>query len=369
MKTNINICHLTSVHKRNDVRIFEKECKSLAKNNFDVSLIVADGQGNNTVENIKIYDIGKELSRLKRFTKTTKKIYKKAIELNCDLYHFHDPELIFVGIKLLKKEKKVIYDIHEDVPRQILSKPYLNSFSQKFISRFFEKFENRKAEKFSALCCATPHIRDRFSIINKNSVDINNFPKLDEFQNIEVEWENRVSEVCYIGSISVVRGIKEIVKSFENQNIKLHIAGDFVSKELENEVKSMKGWQNVIFHGFVGRKKISDILSKVKIGLVTLHPTNAYKMAYPVKMFEYMAAGVPVLASNFDLYNQIVSDAKCGEVVNPLDPEEIAKSIKKMLENDNLLKEMSTNGKIAVNNQFNWQNEETKLIKLYENLL
>ncbi len=365
---NKKICHLTSVHKRNDVRIFEKECKSLSYAGFKVSLIVADGLGDEICDNINIHDVGKQKNRFQRFLITPKEIYKKAKLINADIYHFHDPELILVGLKLIKSNKKVIYDIHEDVPRQILSKPYLNKISKKIISIIFEKFENKKTKKFSGLICATPYIRDRFLKINKNSFDINNFPKTEEFVNITQSWKNRLNEICYIGSISEVRGIREIVKSLEFLDLKLHLAGEFVNRELENEIKKEKGWEKVFFYGFVNREKISEILSKVKIGLVTLHPTNSYKNAYPVKMFEYMAAGVPVLASDFKLYSQILNDAQCGRVANPLDPFEISEVIKKMLADDKELQVMSVNGTKAVFEKYNWKIEELKLLNIYNNL-
>ena len=74
---------------------------------------------------------------------------KQAISINADIYHFHDPELISVGYKLIKKGKKVVYDVHEDVPRQILNKYYLSPFIRKIIANLFESYENRKSKKFT----------------------------------------------------------------------------------------------------------------------------------------------------------------------------------------------------------------------------
>ena len=109
----VTITHLTSAHPRYDTRIFFKECISLAKN-YKVNLIVADGLGDEEKNTVYIYDVGKVEGRLNRIFKTTKKVLQRAIELDSDVYHLHDPELIPIGLKLKKMGKKVIFDAHED---------------------------------------------------------------------------------------------------------------------------------------------------------------------------------------------------------------------------------------------------------------
>jgi len=361
------ICHLTSVHPRYDTRIFVKECQSLQKAGFDVTLIVADGKGNEIKNNIKIYDIGKEQSRYKRMLNTPKKTFQKAIKIDADIYHFHDPELIKTGIKLLKLGKKVIYDVHEDVPRQILSKPYLNSFIKPTISKNFERFENRNAKKFSHIITATDFITSRFLKINKNSSSIKNYPKIDELK-LNIPWKDKKNSACYIGSISKVRGISEIVEAMKYSDYKLNIAGLFNDENLENEVKNLPSWNKIIEHGFANRQQIKQILKESKVGLVTLYPTINYKEALPVKMFEYMLAGIPVILSDIDLWKQIVNDANCGICVNPYKPKKIAEAINKIIENDVLAEKMGKNGQKAVLEKYNWKNEETKLIYIYNNI-
>jgi len=318
--------------------------------------------------NIAIFDIGKPLNRRERILKSLFKVYNQAINLNADLYHLHDPELIPVGLKLKKDGKIVVYDVHEDVPRQILSKSYIKTIFRPLISKSFEIFENWAVKKFDAIIAATPHIRDRFIKLNPNTVDINNFPKKDELYE-PVDWLNRKNEICYIGGISKIRGIVELIKALEYVNTTLHLAGNFESKELKKEVMNLKGWKKVKYYGFVDRNKIKEILKTVKIGIVTLHPTQNYIYSLPVKMFEYMSAGIPVVASNFSLWRDLIEKNNAGICVNPLNPKEIAEAINILLNNNNLAKNMGLNGRKLIEEKYNWAKEEEKLISLYKKLL
>ena len=365
------ICHLTSVHPRYDTRIFLKECCSLTNVGYSVSLIVADGNGDEVKNGVSFFDVGSSRGRLHRIFKITRRVFEKANELNADVYHLHDPELIPVGLKLSKIGKKVIFDSHEDVPKQLLGKPYLNQPLKWALSNIFKVYEFWTCKHFDAIVSATPYIRDKFLAINPNTVDINNFPMLGELTSVSNDWGQKRNEVCYVGSISVVRGIREIILAMEKikSGACLKLGGTFSEKTIELEVKTYSGWQNVDELGWLDREGVRRTLNYSMAGLVTLHPIINYIDSLPVKMFEYMSAGIPVIASDFTLWREIIEGNDCGLCVDPMKPSEIAKAIDFLMNNPVRAKQMGENGQRAVHERYNWSLEEKKLLDLYASLV
>ena len=151
-------------------------------------------------------------------------------------------------------------------------------------------------------------------------------------------------------------------------NGKLLLAGLFSNPAERGKIEKLPGWQKVVELGFCDREKVADIFSVAKVGLVVLHPSTNYIDALPVKLFEYMASGLPVVASDFPLWRDIIVSSRCGLCVNPLKPEEIADAINQILDNPDEAFKMGKAGKKAVKEIYNWKNEEHKLLEFYRHI-
>lgn len=360
------VCHLTSAHSIYDDRIFIKECVNLASNGFNVTLI-ACSEKNFDIINQKVRCISLSIpvkNRFQRMIKRPKAIYKKALEIDADIYHFHDPELLPIGKKLKRKGKKVIYDSHEDLPRQIFQKNWIPNFLKRSTSVIMEFIENNYVKQMDAVVTVTEHIADRFRQVAKRVIVCANYASISEFNKIP-DFNKRNNSVCYIGGITKLRGIEEVVAACEKAGVTLNLAGGFENEQLKTKIIANK---NVNYLGYLSREEIQNILAHSFAGIVTLFPTPNHNNSYPIKMFEYMASGIPVIASNFEKWIPIIEGNSAGICVDPYNIEEIANAIKYLKENPQNAVEMGKNGRRAFEEKYNWQMEEIKLIDLYNTI-
>ncbi len=370
------ICIISTVHPASDVRIFHKQAKTLVEAGYEVVLIGRKPLTPIDEPNIKFRQLPDPKNRFDRMVRLSLIAFKWAWSEQADVYHFHDPELIFVGLLLRMFGKKVIYDVHEDVPLQILSKSWIPSFLRPVLSWLVRTIEGLVGRWFSAVITVTQPISERFIENGCRTVLVQNFPLLEEFPNLRPDVDDTSEEnepfVVYVGGISVARGIREMVEAIEHVNnclgIKLVLAGKFEDARLESEIQSMPGWKKVRFVGWVDRTRLPILLSKGIAGLVIFYPEPNHVSAQPNKLFEYMSAGIPVVASNFPLWKDIVECHNCGILVDPLKPEEIARAITYLAENSAEARKMGENGRRAIEQYYNWEREAQKLLDLYDDL-
>lgn len=364
----MKIAHLTSVHGPRDSRIFDKECRSLARAGHEVTL-VAPGTQDDSVEGVRIKAVAKSRSRLARMTLGVLRVYKKALREDANVYHLHDPELIPAGILLRLRGNQVIYDVHEDLPRTVANKSYLPRLLHRPIRWACEHLENVTLRHFTALVAATPEIGARVCGINPRSVVVNNFPIAQATDIAPRRWAERDCCVAYIGSITEPRGIRELVAAMAllpaSVPTRLALAGSFSPPHLQQKVAGLPGWERVDYLGTLDREGVVDLLGRVRVGLVVLHPRPNYVCSRPIKLFEYMMAGLPVIASDFPVWRDIVKRSKCGLLVDPMNPHAIKEAISDLLAHPELAEQMGHSGRAAVLRDYNWKSEEESLLALY----
>ena len=366
------VCHLTSAHPVDDIRIYHKECLSLARAGYRV-VLVASGAGSSKItgagaEGIEIIRVVRFHPRLIRMLLAPFFLYLKALGCQAALYHLHDPELIPAGFLLRLTGKKVLYDAHEDTSRQILSKYYLNKPLRRLASRIIRGLENMAARRFTGVVTPTEGVSDGFPpAVHYKITRVSNYPAISEFSGIADN--HRSDAICYVGAISQSRGIHPLVESLSHHSASLELAGPFYPSELADQVLLGKHASRIIYHGVVGRPAIHNILGRVAVGVVVLMPGANHQISLPVKMFEYMAAGLPVIASDFPLWREIVEGNRCGFCIEPGNPRLLGETVGYLLKNDGLRREMGENGRQAVQKRYNWAGEKKRLLQLYEKVL
>lgn len=372
---SMKVVHMTTVHPALDARIFQRECRSLARAGFHVT-IVCPHSGDLVADQVHIKSVPRDSSRLGRMTRTVWRVYREARKLRADIYHFHDPELIPAGLLLRVSGKDVIYDIHEDVPKDVFSKHYLPIWSKPLIAWLLERLEALVASRFSALVTVTPSIAARFRPLNSRTIIVHNYPYQKEIVGPEPNspWEARRQSVAYVGLISANRGIREMVfaMNFLSKALPatLELAGNQKPVNVKREeLSSHPGWERVRHYGLLDQASTFRLLHGVRAGLVLFHPEPNHVEAMPQKIFEYMGAGLPVIASDFPLWRRILGDIGCGVFVNPLDPHGIAEAIEYILTHPREAEEMGRRGQAAVLEFYNWETQANKLVSLYSGLI
>jgi glycosyltransferase involved in cell wall biosynthesis len=312
-------------------------------------------------------------NRFERMFLTTWHVLMKALNEKADVYHFHDPELIPIALLLKTVGKKAIYDVHEDYGKAILSKYYLPRHTRKSIAWLSNLMEKSAAKCFDAIITATDDILKNFSR-HKRAVAVHNFAILSRFANKDSRAQtDKGFNVIYVGGLTQERGISEIVQAMEyldsSTNPKLVLYGKFSPESYEEKVRKSKGFDRVEYQGWVKPEDVYIKMPQATVGIACFHPEESHINAMPNKLFEYMAAGLPVIASNFPLWKEIVEGNNCGLTVNPLNPREIARALEYLIEHPDETRKMSENGRRAVVEQYNWETESKKLLALYDDLM
>lgn len=371
----IDICHITTIHLAKDTRIFYKECKSLAKNGYNVKLVVVNSD--NFVED-GVEVIGVKCSytnRLQRILKAPFIAYKRAAKIKASIYHFHDPEFIPYAILLKLKGKKVIFDIHENISKQIKLKqwlPFRNLFSKLYSVVDF------LTAKIFYLILAEKSYTEIYDKYTKNFTVILNMPErnlLNKFVNTNrLDLQNNL---FYIGRVSKERGIFQLLKTLNllqqrNVNFFFHCVGPIdalTNDAIKNDINYKKIASKIKFYGALDINEGIKLSSNCKIGLSVLEPVENYLDSYSTKIFEYMNIGLPVIASKFPLWQEVIEENECGLCVDPENPDEIAAAIEQILSNPELAAKMGENGIKAIKEKYNWAQEEKKLLGVYKSII
>ncbi len=361
----MKIMVVTTVHAEDDTRIYYKEAMSLAQNN-DVSL-VSQRKTNLIFNEVNYIPLKRVESRFRRLFLQTQVL--AIIQKNTpDILHFHDPELIFLALFCKQLGYKVVWDVHEDLPKQIVRKHWIKPFIRPFVAGVAQLIESFAVSRLDLVVAATPTIAAKF---RNNAVVVKNYPLLSEFK-VLIDRRSNSTSFVYIGGITKERGFEEAIKATELVNakyryeVRFDIAGKFASENYKKNLPLEN--KNIVYHGWLNRDEIAQLIAQAAAGLVALHPSPNHVESLPIKMFEYMASSKAIIASNFPLWREIVERYRCGILVDPMDAQSVADAMEYILEHPEEAEEMGQRGRKAIEDDLNWENEFSVLQTAYQNL-
>jgi len=364
------ICHLTTVHARNDVRIYLKECMGLARLGFGpIKLIVADGLGSKDDGRVAVVDIGKaRFGRLGRVFLGSWGVWRAVRRIRPDAVHLHDPELLMVGILLRQSGLVVIYDMHECLPKQVLTKEWLHRSVRRSVSLLVGSIERAMLRNMPVVFAESSYMLDYPWIHNFEVV--RNLPDLKSLS--EVNTSEIVGfTIGYMGGVTVQRGVLVALKAMHElrgRGLKVEfecvgpVSEEVFRSDLFQRAKA-EGWAR--FPGRLPPRRGWELMAGCVCGLAILAPSPNYVDSLPTKIFEYMALSRPVIASDFPLYRSVVLGAECGLVVDPLSVDAVAKAISWIAEHKEEASLMGRRGAAVVVEKYSWEVEAKRLGDFY----
>lgn len=391
------VAHLTSHHNILDNRIFYRECRSLVAAGYDVALI-AQHDHDEVRDGVRICAVPRHQTRLARVTLTAFRVFRRALRERPAVFHFHDPELIPWGLFLRILGKQVIYDVHEDFTQAADVRPWIPRFLRPVVARLSD-VTAWMARKTMDIVIAERYYERRFP----RSVKVLNYPHLERsatLQAIQRQAHTRPSRIrlLYIGNVTWSRGAyiyAELAKRLPG--IELLISGSCdpsVAARIELEsgdatiglvakdgditwkkrgTRSSEETSTIVLDG-VGfyvphERMLSAFHQEWTAGIAVFPYTDHYYEKELTKFFEYMAAGLPMILSNFPNWRALVEGPQAGIAVDPANWDAIIGAIVRLHENPQEAVQMGMAGRSAVQKSYNWQSQADNLVALYSHVL
>ncbi|MEI6747548.1 MAG: glycosyltransferase [Bacteroidales bacterium] len=369
------VCHISTVHNAFDDRIFYKECRSLARNGYEVTLIVEHDR-DELIDGVLILALPIATSRAQRFLFNSFRAFVKGMRSGAGLIHFHDPELILIGLLFRLFGRKVIFDVHELVYFHFEQKEWLNPVFRKISRMIYRFFEALAVMFFNRVILVVDDnsFRDYFMknypAHQRKFTYIRNFCMLSMIdQTVPAILDTNKQVLIYAGGLTRIRGIREIIQAINQMDTPplFLLFGKWSEDDYLAACMSEPGWINVMDMGYKRLEEIYPYMKAADLGLALLYPMKNYLTSLPVKAFEYMACSLPILMSDFPFWEKTFSGG--AWFTDSQNVDSIRKTLEEILSDQELMKSKGRIGREMVENRFSWEVEEQKLLTCYNEVL
>lgn len=367
----VRICHMTSAHRSDDGRIFKKECVSLANAGYEVFLVA---RGESRLEcGIEVRGVKTREGRLARMLLGARDVYKRALALDADIYHFHDPELLPYGVRLAQAGKGVIFDSHENYANQLLTKDYIPSFARPMISRLYRAYETCACAHFDGVIAPCRFAGEsifegrakRVALVGNGCLHHG-----DDEGEIPPDCPSG-DAICCLGSLTHARGITHLVKAAYAAGVHLILCGPIAPDYLERLRAMPEFGAAAEYRGLLPQKELQDVMRECFAGAAVGLNMGQYMTAdaLPTKVAEYLVRGLPVILFDSPFNREFLHECDCGIAVNAEDVEELAAAISRLKGDGELRRDMARRGYEYALRNLTWAHDERILLDMYEDVL
>lgn len=365
------VCHLTSLHSSDDTRVFHKECVSLARAGYDVTL-VAPGESREE-DGVHVVGLGEKPAGMLRrnLSPFVRRAYETALAQNCELYHIHDPELLPYARKLKRRGKTVVFDSHEFYTLLVQEKEYIPELLKGAVAAVYGAYERSVLRELDAVVIpCTTYGRNPFAGCARRTVIVDNLPVAGRYPPPKPLYPDAEGTVGYVGRLAAERGITRLVEACALAGVRLRLAGPVLPEYLA-ELRAMPEFACAQYDGVIPYADVPEYCRHFSIGMATLLNIHQYVCTdnLPTKAYEYMGAGLPVILSDTPSARAFAAECDCCLCVDPDNPPEIAAAIRSLTDDPARRAKMGADGYRALQENCNWGREEAKLLALYRELL
>ncbi|MGL4649289.1 MAG: glycosyltransferase, partial [Caldilineaceae bacterium] len=322
---------------------------------------------------VRVIAVPRPRGRAERMARTGRLVVRAGAALDADIYHLHDPELLLWTQGLRLRGKRVIFDMHENLPGALLDKPWVTPALRRPLSALSRAAERLLIREMPVVF-AEDSYRPLYPWVT-NATTVLNLPDVARIAGYQQPRRAHFT-VGYVGGVAPVRGSLLMLEALgllkrEGLDVGFVCIGPMApthKQQLEQRIAEL-GLLNVQLHGRLRQEEALPLIASCHVGLAVLQDRPNYRGSYPTKMFEYMALGLPVVVSDFPLYRGVVESEGCGFCVNPLDARELANALRLLHDYPALGVQMGERGAAAAFGRYNWDSEERKLLAFYEQVL
>ncbi len=367
------VCFVSTVHDPFDSRVFYKLARSLAGAGYDVTLL-APGAPDQIVDGIRLKSLPPRPPARRAWMRWFRLpgVWRRARAERADLYIVYDPEMTPVGLLLKLEGRKVIYDVHEHVPYQILDKDWMPAALRRPVAWLYDRYERLAVRAFDAVTPAFEQIADRFPHVRHKLTIIRNVPEPERW--LAADPGRRAADgaiiAVYAGSVQPDRCVLECVQAVNRLdpalNVRLWVIGPVKTDGYDAALRAAAS-ERVWLAGSVRHDEIPALLAQAHIGLMSLRPQPNSTVNWPIKLFEYMAAGLPMIMHANPFWLELAGGSALA--VDIEDPVSIAEGLATLAGNDALRAQMGARGRALVHQQYNWDGQRERLLAVVERLI